>query len=412
MKYPLSFYLAFMTLLLIPAYVVRFPIGPLPSTLLEVLIFATALIWTLEIWLDKEIKTLPGRVRSPVFVPGLALIVIALIEVFVGPDIRAGLGLWRAYFVEPFILGIVILDQVRRGFGKPLVFALIGSGVWVSLIAIGQASGLFIDINERSADPIRLGRAVAVYNTPNAVALYLGPLAALAAVLVWRSIPGLILSVALFLVAILDSKSKGGLLGLGAGLGAAFLGGILPRVSVRLAKLFWKAVAVVPMVLLLALIGILVNISSLAPDIKPAEGRVIEDTGVLRLCLWEGTGNILSNNPLFGTGVGGFSQAYGGSSTCYAETHLYPHNIFLNFWTELGFLGMLTFIYILYKILLSLNKVADGVLALGLAAAFVYMIAHGLVDVPYFKNDLAAQFWVLAAFAIAASEAKLSFKKS
>jgi hypothetical protein len=34
---------------------------------------------------------------------------------------------------------------------------------------------------------------------------------------------------------------------------------------------------------------------------------------------------------------------------------------------------------------------------LGVACAFLTIIIHGLVDVPYFKNDLAVFFWVLLA---------------
>jgi hypothetical protein len=36
-------------------------------------------------------------------------------------------------------------------------------------------------------------------------------------------------------------------------------------------------------------------------------------------------------------------------------------------------------------------------LGLGILGAFVVIVVHGLVDVPYFKNDLACLFWVLIA---------------
>jgi uncharacterized ion transporter superfamily protein YfcC len=32
---------------------------------------------------------------------------------------------------------------------------------------------------------------------------------------------------------------------------------------------------------------------------------------------------------------------------------------------------------------------------LGLMGAMVVIVVHGLVDVPYFKNDLAVLFWVM-----------------
>jgi O-antigen ligase len=82
------------------------------------------------------------------------------------------------------------------------------------------------------------------------------------------------------------------------------------------------------------------------------------------------------------------------------ERLIYPHNIFLNFWTEIGLFGMLSFVY-LYGYLLRAayqkycqkDKLWGGAFLIMLSIMFV----HGLIDVPYFKNDLAMLFWVLVA---------------
>ena len=42
-------------------------------------------------------------------------------------------------------------------------------------------------------------------------------------------------------------------------------------------------------------------------------------------------------------------------------------------------------------------KHAKNVVAIGIMAAIIYMFIHGIVDVPYFKNDLSTQFWVFLA---------------
>ena len=39
----------------------------------------------------------------------------------------------------------------------------------------------------------------------------------------------------------------------------------------------------------------------------------------------------------------------------------------------------------------------DKALSLGLIGALVYIYIHGLVDVPFFKNDLSILFWILLA---------------
>ena len=99
------------------------------------------------------------------------------------------------------------------------------------------------------------------------------------------------------------------------------------------------------------------------------------------------------------------------------EVYLYPHNIFLNFWSELGLLGALLFIWIIIKhsysslkltIAYGREKKPEKYLALGLLAAMVAIIIHGLVDVPYFKNDLSVLFWLIVASTTALN---LSYKR-
>jgi len=82
------------------------------------------------------------------------------------------------------------------------------------------------------------------------------------------------------------------------------------------------------------------------------------------------------------------------------EIYLYPHNIFLNFWSELGLAGMLLFVWIIGKFLmldfrLLISDYKNKSLILGLTGAMIVIVVHGLVDAPYFKNDLAVLFWLL-----------------
>jgi O-antigen ligase len=92
------------------------------------------------------------------------------------------------------------------------------------------------------------------------------------------------------------------------------------------------------------------------------------------------------------------------------EIYLYPHNIFLNFGSELGIAGALLFTWIIIKYLfislksgreLTQTKNTDKYLAFGLAAAMIAILIHGLVDVPYFKNDLSVMFWIIIALGAA-----------
>ncbi len=85
------------------------------------------------------------------------------------------------------------------------------------------------------------------------------------------------------------------------------------------------------------------------------------------------------------------------------ELLLYPHNIFLNFWVELGLAGLIWLITILvgfFKRLWKIKSKQKIVLMAGMVAILVY----GLVDVPYFKNDLSIIFWTILALSTVISK--------
>ena len=87
------------------------------------------------------------------------------------------------------------------------------------------------------------------------------------------------------------------------------------------------------------------------------------------------------------------------------EIFLYPHNLLLAVWVELGLAGLLIFLTILYQFFRACFSPPHGGrgnargwgLRAGLVVALSVILIHGLVDVPYFKNDLAMLFWVIVA---------------
>jgi len=80
---------------------------------------------------------------------------------------------------------------------------------------------------------------------------------------------------------------------------------------------------------------------------------------------------------------------------------LYPHNIFLNFWLEIGLLGLMAFIWTIVSFFRkgfnTLWTNHNSLIQIGIMSAMTCLIIHGLIDVPYFKNDLAVLFWILVA---------------
>jgi O-antigen ligase len=123
----------------------------------------------------------------------------------------------------------------------------------------------------------------------------------------------------------------------------------------------------------------------------------------IRYQQWKETLNLLKDTPIFGAGLAGYQTLmvpY--HQFWHIEIFLYPHNFFLNFWTETGLLGLIsiiwtiaTFFIIGYQSTINNQQSTIKTLTLATICAMITLLIHGLVDVPYFKNDLAILFWVI-----------------
>ena len=110
----------------------------------------------------------------------------------------------------------------------------------------------------------------------------------------------------------------------------------------------------------------------------------------------------IQEHPVAGMGLMGYREFYEDYKMArHTETLLYPHNFLLNFWVEIGLLGFVSFVWILVyffqraiQALRSSDK-EQKVYVICISAGMVALLVHGLVDVPYFKNDLAVLFWAL-----------------
>jgi O-antigen ligase len=117
---------------------------------------------------------------------------------------------------------------------------------------------------------------------------------------------------------------------------------------------------------------------------------------------------MLRDHPIFGAGLSGFATVL---APYWNKTNIdrftYPHNIVLNFWTETGLLGLAAFAWLLIAgLVMSWRgyRRASGqwqVIHLGVFLALVAVIVHGLVDVPYWKNDLSLEFWTILSLTLA-----------
>lgn len=404
------------TLASLPLYVVRcnnfsWCVSPIPFTLLEVLIVASFASWA--IWRLYQVKSgvisargLFERLRGPFFWPLVLFLIISTLAMFVSPDPKAAAGIWKAYFIEPALLFIVTLDiSLEKRSINWVLYPLILSGIWLSVYAISQE---ITKADPFAPDSISLGRVTGVYNNPNALGLYLGPLLAIglgflietckkkkAGLRKTSVILFLVASIVIFLAAIYLSGSRGagiGVVSLLLFFAALVIFTRVPETLKRIGKwFFYLLIASFLTVSLLAFI----NIDKFVLE-RQAGSRANLTS---RLCIWQETKDVLKDSPVLGVGLSGFPKVYPKFATCEKYPYQYPHNIFLNFWTEVGLAGLLVFLFIIYRYWKMLAKYLDNFIVIGLFSVIIYTVAHGLVDVPYFKNDLSSQFWVFLAIA-------------
>src|SRR5437764_3225179 len=93
-----------------PLYLVRWRIGPLPTTLLENLELITIALYAAL--LVRERRPLPFR--TPFDIPIALFVLAAIIGIIVAPDHRGALGIFRAYIAEPiaiFYIAVALLQS-------------------------------------------------------------------------------------------------------------------------------------------------------------------------------------------------------------------------------------------------------------------------------------------------------------
>ena len=388
-----------LTIIFLPLYVIRFKIFGFPSTLLEAFILLTFLTWVIVFFrkIRGKIEYLK-KIFDPILPQTILFSTTALIAAIYSRDFPHSLGIYRAYILEPIIFYLVVASFLRKE-KSPLTIlhSLVISGLWISLFSFWQ---FFSNSGSLDQQEILQGRVSAVYNSANAVGLYLGPIIALVFfVLAGKEKKNVFYLISLFLMltAIMLSQSRGAIVGIFA----IFITFLIYQIYLRVEatwKVMMKRIVVVSIGLILLLgIWFFSNISNFSPKSGLVYPRPYQDTGVIRICLWEGTRNLLFHHPIEGAGLNGFPKLYEKYRTCDTELFQYPHNIFLNFWTEFGILGLALFIWLVISIIrICFGKIKIP-LAAGIVAALVYIFAHGLFDVPYLKNDLSVQFWILAA---------------
>ena len=311
------------------------------------------------------------------------------ISIVTAPSLLAALGIYRAYFVEPMLIAVALVSTVRRPREAQLI--VLGLCAGATVLAIANSVVVLRAILHHTFNP-HASPPAAIYAEGNMIALYLVPVAAVAGSLLLfahgvrlRLILGIFSAIAA--AAVILTFSRGGWVALGV---------VAAGLAVALGRR-WLWVCLLGA-------GIAATIAQLTGlDVRVGPDKTLDG----RTTLWAESLRMLTNRPLTGAGLSGFMQRVAALDPSYKVQLMYPHNIVLNFWSETGLLGLGAFTVIFcVAAAISWRGWRRGALEwrplhLGVLLALVAIFVHGLVDVPYFKNDLSLQFWILAALTVA-----------
>lgn len=412
----------------LPTYLIRFKLVAIPMTFLEAMILISFAVWLLKNRLTnlKNIFNRKDNRQSYPFSWEIILVIIISCTGIISAGLSAeAFGVWKAYFFEPILVFILLFNLFPGEIGRHrIIGGLATSAAAVSIFCLYQEiTGQFIS-NPFWADA-STRRVVSFFGYPNAVGLFLGPLIMIF-IGAWFALPkdktqsvrlkkiGLLLLLLFSLLSILFAQSEGALFGLA---GALFIFAFLANKKLRLVALSGA------MIFLIATV-----------TYQPLRHYIIQKTtledlsGQIRRQQWSETMRMLENGRLIiGAGLNNYQKivkpyhqpgifvrnddpqwqrkvvwnaAYRKQAWQPVEIYMYPHNIFLNFWSELGLAGALLFTWLIGRFIYQSWRFSqtkskeDHYLTLGLLGAMIVIVINGLVDVPYFKNDLSVIFWI------------------
>lgn len=389
--------LILLTTFLSPVYLLRFSIFNFPTNALDILMTITIFYWlftTKKIFL--KLKNLVKNnlvLASSVFLLFLGL----FISTFFNPNLIHELGIIKSWFILPLIFSTIILFECTN---KNILLEILNSIFYSSLI-ISIISIFYWATSQLTYD----SRLQAFYLSPNHLALAIAPGVLIG---VWKVINKhsytnlILLSILTIFITNYLTYSYSSFLALAISLLFLF--------CLSFPKKNKKLIAASLFISFIFLVMIIYPSEKFQSLINLEERSSLSS----RIAIWQSSYKILSDHWFVGIGPGNFQQYYLDYQK-YFPPYLewavpQPHNIFLAFWIQTGFLGFAGFLLLIICWTLQIKKILNyskdlfkKKMAILILAILTYILVYGLFDTPYWKNDSALFFWILITMGISLS---------
>jgi O-antigen ligase len=380
MKLTKTFVLA--NLFLLQSYLIRFSIGGYPTNLQEILIGITAIVFIIEIIKNRKfLQTLKNIWTHKIILSFIGLTVISLGLILSGiitisPALKENLDLIRhlKFIFFATILGFIFLETFKTKEKRSAAIMIAGLGA----ILFGVFSIIYNLLGYNVAHDLRLTGPLdaAVY-----LAFYLTPFFLYFSIKFIDSPKkkGYLFHAIILAFLILATRSMGA------------IGGSFVVILIYLVKngTFLKTKT---SKIALAIVSVIIFGGIFYTKILPTfqtEYSSLDERGEI----WTTAANLLKEpkNALLGVGYGQFQNQYFNNVSGILEKTpldfyvLQPHNIFLLFIFHYGILGLIFLGFLIFQTIKSIIKSKNPSFALFI---ILYFFIHGLIDTPYFKNDL------------------------
>ena len=137
-----------------------------------------------------------------------------------------------------------------------------------------------------------------------------------------------------------------------------------------------------------------------------------------RLLIWQSTMNMITDKPLFGSGLGTFPLYYLNYQADFLQKNPNylnfagkageAHNEYLQIWAEMGIIGLLSFLLIIiifYRTNLDLIKkiktIEGKIIIIGLISGVTVTLVHSIFSFPFHIPAVGAAFWFIIGITIA-----------
>lgn len=369
-------------ILLLPAYLLRTTVVGIPTTALELSIYAVFLAWVIRDAARRQF--IWPKLPSWALISLVFWVLAWVIATIFSQDQQASLGAMKAWLIDPLLFALILFSATRSVSQRTMLFASLAlSGTVVSVAGLAQLIWF--------RDTLQDNRLSSFFHpVANYAAMFLGPILVLTiGAILWKILDRRwMYAVGMMLLAMFLTFSFGGYLAIAAG--GIFLWWRWPN---NIAK---------RRVLVISLLAIVLGgtlIATMTPYLKEKINFTDRSSSLVRTQIWRTSWQMIVEHPIVGIGPNAYEPVYRATIPKLYFPPLewlvsQPHQLYLALWLETGLLGLLTFLafgWFWAKRCWPRIRSGDGATVIAMAA-MIAILAHGLVDTPLFKNDLMILF--------------------